>query len=190
MADRGYAAREERAAAQERLDQVPDELRETVPASRGDVLGLRQAGRSPMPFRGRTRELTRLAAWRDDSKGSPVLVLGGPGGVGKSRLALEFGSRVPPRWAAGWLHAGAGSTAVEEVRAGEQRALILVEDADGRDDLAALLESLAGQPAEPGDPAYPVARGAAGGARAEARRTARLDSGRGGNPGTGGHGRA
>ena len=149
MADRGYAAREERAAAQERLDQVLDELRETVPASRGDVLGLLQAGRSPMPFRGRTRELTRLAAWRDDSKGSPVLVLGGPGGVGKSRLALEFGSRVPPRWAAGWLHAGAGSTAVEEVRAGEQRALILVEDADGRDDLAALLESLAGQPAEP-----------------------------------------
>jgi len=67
-------------------------------------------------------------------------------GGGKSRLALELGLRVPPGWAAGWLHVGAGGAAVDAVRACADPALILVEEADGREDLAALLESLARQP--------------------------------------------
>ena len=185
MADRGYAVREERAAARERRGLILDELAGAVPSGRGDVLGLLQATRSPMPFRGRARELGRLAAWRDDSAGPRVLVLGGAGGVGKSRLALEFGRRVPPGWVAGWLHAGTGGTAVEAVRACGDPALVLVEDADGRDDLVGLLESLAGQPAEPGDPGDPgdpVARGAAHVACPAARGTARLDSSRRGAP--------
>src|ERR1700722_14230405 len=149
VVDRFYAAREQRAGAADQRRQVLDELREAAPAGRGDVVGILRADRSPMPFRGRSRELGRLAAWRDDASACPVLVISGPGGVGKSRLALEFGLRVPPGWAAGWLHAGAGGAAVEAVRAGGEPALILVDDADGRADLVALLESLAGQPADP-----------------------------------------
>jgi hypothetical protein len=57
-------------------------------------------------------------------------MLGGAGG--KSRLALELGLRVPPGWAAGWLHVGAGGVAVDAVRACADPALILVEDAGGR----------------------------------------------------------
>lgn len=148
IAERVFAAREERATSRERRGLVLDGLQVAVPAGRGDVLGLLQAGRSPMPFRGRARELARLAAWRDDSAGWPVLIMGGPGGIGKSRLALEFGLRVPTGWAAGWLHVGAGGTAVAAVRSSGEPALILVEDADGRDDLTGLLESLAGQPTE------------------------------------------
>jgi hypothetical protein len=113
------------------------------------VLGLLRADRSPMPFRGRGRELGRLAAWRDDASACPVLMISGPGGVGKSRLALEFGLRVPPGWAAGWLHAGAGGDAVDAVRACGDPALIVVDDADGRADLVPLLESLAWPPAAP-----------------------------------------
>jgi tetratricopeptide (TPR) repeat protein len=148
MADRGYGAREERAAARERRKLALDDLRPPVPEGRGDVLGLLQAGRSPVPFRSRTRELAQLAAWRDDA-GCPVRILGGPGGVGKTRLAAEFGLRAPEGWAAGWLHAGAGGTVVDAVRACGDPALILVDDADGRQDLPSLLESLAVQPAEP-----------------------------------------
>jgi hypothetical protein len=149
MADRGYAAREARAAARERRKLALDELRQPVPEGRGDVLGLLQAGRSPMPFRGRTRELARLAAWRDDGSGRPLLILGGAGGIGKTRLAAEFGLRSPAGWAVGWLHASAGSTAVDAVRACGEPALILVDDADSRQDLVSLLESLTARPAEP-----------------------------------------
>lgn len=162
VVDRVYAAREERAGAEGRRRQVLDELRDTVPASRGDVLGLLQAGRSPMPFRGRGRELGQLAAWRDDASACPVLMISGPAGVGKSRLALEFGLRVPAGWTAGWLHAGMGGDAVAAVRACGDPALIVVDDADGRADLPAFLESLAGQSAGPVVRAILVTRSADG----------------------------
>ena len=42
-------------------------------------------------FRGRDAELARLAAWRDDpAAGVSVLLVHGPGGQGKSRLAARF----------------------------------------------------------------------------------------------------
>lgn len=147
MADRGWGRREEHAVAHEQRSQMLDQLREEVRSDRGLVLEMLQAGRSPVPFRGRSRELKRLAAWRDDPKSSPVLMLAGPGGVGKTRLALEFGLKIPAGWVAGWLHAAAGSTMLAAVQACGDPTLILIEDADGRPDLIPLLESLAAQSA-------------------------------------------
>jgi tetratricopeptide (TPR) repeat protein len=146
VVDRVYAGWEERASVRELRGRVLDELREAVPARRGDVLGLLRAGRSPVPFRGRGRELARIAAWRDDRAACPVLIVSGPGGSGKTRVVLEAGLRVPPGWAAGWLHTGAGSDAVAAITAGASPALIAVDDAGGRPaDVIPLLESLAGQ---------------------------------------------
>ena len=124
VADRVYAAREGREAARERRGLVLDALRDTRPPARGEELGLLLPGRCPVPFRGRAAELARLAAWCEEP-GCPVIMVGGPAGVGKSRLALEFASRLPAGWAAGWLHAGAGAAAVEAVRACGDPAVIL-----------------------------------------------------------------
>src|SRR6266545_1369557 len=41
-------------------------------------------------FVGRTEELNRLAAWRDSIEATSVLLVHGPGGQGKSRLAMQF----------------------------------------------------------------------------------------------------
>ena len=120
------------------------------------------AGQCPVPFRGRSRELTRLAAWREGEPGRPVMMVAGPAGVGKSRLALEFASRLPAGWAAGWLHAGAGAAVVEAVRGCGDPAVILVDDADGRSDLVPLLEALAERHDDPAVRVVLVTRSAGG----------------------------
>ena len=89
-------------------------------------------------------------------------MVSGPAGVGKSRLALEFASRLPQGWAAGWLHAGTGDIAVDAVRACGDPAVMLVDDADGRADLVPLLESLAEQHENPVTRVVLVTRSAVG----------------------------
>ena len=143
VVDRAYHARDDRGAAHERRRQVLDGLERAVGVDRLDVLGLLQADRSPVPFRGRGRELRQLADWSANESVSPVLLVSGPAGVGKSRLALEFGLRLPQDWAVGWLHAGTGADAIGAARACGEPTVILVDDADGRADLLPLLESLA-----------------------------------------------
>ena len=162
VADRVYAAREGRVTARERRGLVLDALRDARPPSRGEELGLLLAGRCPVPFRGRSRELAGLAGWRVVEPGRPVMMVAGPAGVGKSRLVLEFASRLPAAWAAGWLHAGAGAVAVEAVRGCRDPAVILVDDADGRADLAPLLEALAERHEDPAVRVVLVTRLAAG----------------------------
>jgi hypothetical protein len=142
-------ARQQRWVGMDRRSEVLHSLRATSPGARVDVLALLRADLSPMPFRGRRRELSRLEEWRADDAAVPVLILTGATGVGKSRLALEFASRLPPGWVAGWLAAGTGADALKTLRACGDPAMILVDDADGRDDLVALLSELAEQPNKP-----------------------------------------
>ncbi len=150
-------ARDQRAGLTEAREALLDRLADPVtsPAdAAADPLSLLRADRSPMPFRGRNRELRQLNEWRDadlaDGRpGSPVLLLSGAAGVGKSRLALRFASRLPEGWTAGWLHPGAGASVVGAVAACREPALILVDDADGRDDVVALLAALAERHADP-----------------------------------------
>jgi tetratricopeptide (TPR) repeat protein len=162
VVDRIYRARDEGAAARERRRLVLDKLERTVQARHRDVLALLRADRSPMPFRGRSRELHQLVRWCAEESASPLLMLSGPSGVGKSRLALEFGLRLSREWATGWLHAGSGNDAVEAIRACGDRAVILVDDADGRADLLPLLESLAEEHESPAIRVVMVTRSATG----------------------------
>ena len=126
------------------------------------MLGLLRADRSPAPFRGRGRELRRLADWCTDDAANPVFIVTGSAGVGKSRLALKFASGLPEGWDRGWLRAGAGAMAVSAVRACGDPAMILVDDAEGRADLVPLLDALAGQYMSPAIRVILLARSAAG----------------------------
>jgi CHASE3 domain sensor protein len=148
-----FPARDQQKARLEARAQVLDELRSGVSAetreAAADPLALLRADRSPMPFRGRGKEIRQLEAWRDDEDGNPVVLLSGSAGVGKSRLALEFASRAPEGWAAGWLHAGTGDIAAAAIAACREPTVILVDDADGRGDIAPLLDSLAERRATP-----------------------------------------
>ncbi|MBB5957622.1 tetratricopeptide (TPR) repeat protein [Saccharothrix tamanrassetensis] len=55
--------------------------------SPGELLDPRHA---VVPFHGRVRELAALARWRDRGDRSSVLLLHGPSGIGKTRLAHHF----------------------------------------------------------------------------------------------------
>lgn len=148
IADRAYASRERRAAARVRRGLVLDPLRDARPPTPDERLSLLLPGRCPAPFKGRRRELARLDAWCNGEPGCPVMMIAGPAGVGKSRLALEFASSHPAGWAAGWLRAGANA-AVEAVQDCGEPAVILADDADGRTDLVPLLEALAERHEDP-----------------------------------------
>jgi tetratricopeptide (TPR) repeat protein len=162
VTDRVFHARDERATTRQRRSDVLDALAAVTPGDRDDTLGLLRADRSPMPYRGRRRELKWLADWCADDSACPVFMISGSSGVGKSRLALEFASGLPKGWVAGWLHAGAGENAVGAVRACGDPAVILVDDAEGRADLVAFLDALAEQYSNPATRVILLTRAAAG----------------------------
>lgn len=150
VVDRVFHARDTLLPQRQRRTEVLDVLRENAPKDGDDALGLLRAGRSPLPYRGRRRELTRLALWCSDNSAAPVFMISGSAGVGKSRLALEFASRLPQEWPTGWLRRGMGEIAVGGVRACGDPTVILVDDANGRADLPAMLDAVAGHHTAPG----------------------------------------
>ena len=154
--------RDARAAALARRDEVLDALTALAPGDADDVLRLLRADQRAVPFRGRSRELRQLAACCADNPACPALMVSGPAGVGKSRLVLEFALALPPDWTAGWLHAGAGSAAINAVRACGDPSVVLVDDADGRADVIALLDALAEHHDDPQVRVVLVTRSAAG----------------------------
>jgi tetratricopeptide (TPR) repeat protein len=143
VVDRVFHARDERAAALDHRRQALAPLTATALGYEDEDLELLWAERSPVPFRGRRRELKLLADWRANESACSVLMISGSAGVGKSRLALEFASRLPEEWTAGWLRTGAGGTVVSAVRRCGEPAVILVDDAEGRADVVELLDDLA-----------------------------------------------
>ena len=104
--------------------------------------------RAVVGFTGRDRELGLLRAWCGSGETRAVQVVAGAGGVGKTRLVLEV--------AAGWAAQGglvvqvpAGSEAgvLDQARAVSKGPLLLiVDDAETRGDLGALLEGVAADP--------------------------------------------
>lgn len=83
--------------------------------------------------------LQAVLNWANDTTPGVHLVLGGAG-EGKTRLLVEAFARLSDGPAAvGWAPPGLGPDAVEAARDLRQRAVLLVDDADQRNDLAALL---------------------------------------------------
>jgi hypothetical protein len=109
VVDRVFHARDEHELARERRGEVLEALTVPAPGGQNDALGLLRADQSPVPFRGRGRELKQLADWCADDSVNPVLMITGSAGIGKSRLALKFACCLPEGWARGWLRGGAGA---------------------------------------------------------------------------------
>lgn len=131
----------ERAA---RLDARAEVLLPLVPPSPSEAgpLDMLVPARRVMRFQGRKAEGDELTRWCL-GEGHPVMIVEGRAGVGKSRLALEFGRSLPDGWTAGRLAPGAGAIAVARIRACGDPALIVIDDADIQPDLPALLDSTA-----------------------------------------------
>ena len=140
--DRISQRREARKATLSARDDVLDAL-VADPAGEDSIFDVLLAtSTEAAPFRGRRDDLAWLDRWWEDPKQAPVVVVSGPAGTGKTRLATQFAQGRPMPWVSGWLREGRGADAVAAIRACGDKALILVDDADHRPDLAALLASL------------------------------------------------
>ncbi|GIM88696.1 tetratricopeptide repeat protein [Paractinoplanes toevensis] len=136
-------SRDQREAAAEARARVLSIVDSADSGGGGGAFDLLVATRRVMPTQGRRMEFEQLQDWSDEEALVNVLVLSGPAGVGKTRLALEFGLSLPEPWVAGWLVPGRGAEAVRAIAAGGDPTLVLVDDADTRADLPDLLAAAA-----------------------------------------------
>ena len=140
--DRISQRREAKKAALSARHDVLDAL-VADPAGEGSIFdALLATSTKAAPFRGRRDDLAWLDRWWEDPKQAPVVVVSGPAGTGKTRLATQFAQGRPMPWVSGWLREGCGADAVAAIRACGDEALILVDDPGQRPDLAVLLASL------------------------------------------------
>jgi hypothetical protein len=103
--------------------------------------------REVVGFVGREGKLAELAAWCQDDRAGRLRLVTGPGGVGKTRLAVELADRVR---AAGWraerIADGSEAEAIGALRAVTRgRALLIVDYAETRAGLKQMLTALAGE---------------------------------------------
>ena len=93
-----------------------------------------------MAFAGRVGELKSLTGWCEDEAACPAWLLTGQGGVGKTRLALHLAESLPfTEWKWQMVRPGQEMTAVRAASQVDQRVLLLVDYAETRPDLGALL---------------------------------------------------
>lgn len=105
---------------------------------------LLEARHRVVPFRGREAHLGELEGWCEPA-GSPVRLVVGGAGRGKSRLAIELCQRMTARgWICGFLSSKAPTDVLKRVVDFEEPALLVVDYAETRQDLERLLEPLAG----------------------------------------------
>lgn len=96
-------------------------------------------------FSGRNDELARLVAWCEDTRAIPLRLITGPGGVGKTRLAVELTGRMTR---AGWrcerIGDGQEGDAIGALRAvTTARVLLVIDYAETRVGLKRMLAALA-----------------------------------------------
>jgi hypothetical protein len=117
------------AAEQERVTQIEADLRVvlrplSVPAGPGmgparfggSPAALLRAERQVVRFTGRSAELRGLGLWARGSTRGVVRLISGPGGAGKTRLAVEFAARLETGgWQCGLLAAGRGGEAIASI---------------------------------------------------------------------------
>ena len=116
----------------------------------GHEAALLRAEYEAVPFRPR-RELDELAGWCADAAGSPVRLVTGPGGAGKTRLGLRLCARQRGMdWPAGLLSSSAPDTALGQLGTVGRPCLVVIDDAETRPaQVRAALRSLAIAPGAP-----------------------------------------
>ena len=103
--------------------------------------------REVVGFVGRDRELAALAAWCKDDHAGRLRLVTGPGGVGKTRLAVELADRMRAEgWRTERVKDGQEAGAISALRmVTRDRALLVVDYAETRPGLGQLLADLAGE---------------------------------------------
>ena len=110
----------------------------------GDVAGALSPARGVVEFVGRGAELRRLHEWCDDDSAMRLALVTGPGGVGKTRLALHLAEGLQGQgWACRWVRDGDEATVVAAVEAAlpGRPVLLVVDYAETRPGLQELLAS-------------------------------------------------
>ncbi|WP_261568543.1 tetratricopeptide repeat protein [Frankia gtarii] len=123
-----------------------DDLFDTAPErwERASPASLLRPSWGAVGFYGRTEELARLERWCDEDDETPLRLIVGPGGQGKTRLALRLCVRRRAEgWAAGMLSASAGVDVLDAAGGWVRPLLVVVDYAETREaQLCMLLERL------------------------------------------------
>ena len=122
-------------------------LEKTVPRSWARLLDPR---RELVSFVGRDDELASLMAWHEGDEAGRLRLVTGPGGVGKTRLAVELAERVKKLgWKSERIADGQEAAAIDLLRAVTgSRALLVVDYAETRVGLKQMLAALASDQGE------------------------------------------
>jgi tetratricopeptide (TPR) repeat protein len=101
--------------------------------------------RGVVEFVGRTDELASLIAWCEQDTASRMRLLTGPGGVGKTRLALQLADAARELgWWCEWVGADQEAAVVSRISAAKSgRVLLMVDYAETRTGLSSLLRAAA-----------------------------------------------
>jgi len=131
-------------------DLVLATLTDTEPPPPSTPAALLRPEHAILPFRHRP-ELSRLLDWCLDPAGSPVRLVTGPAGAGKTRLGLELAARVrSDRRPAGLLSERAGVEALSRIDEIRRPTLIVLDDAETRPEaVRAAFRALAAAPSSP-----------------------------------------
>lgn len=129
--------------------QVLSEARVHPAADLRSKAALLRPERAVVGFTGRRTELERLLSWCGNEPDSPLLLMTGAGGVGKTRLANELTDTLPRRkWACTSIKAEMSGVEVVKAAAGtKKRQLLVIDYAETRTDLHAMVAELAAREA-------------------------------------------